>query len=218
MKNYSIRRSAEYLVIESDRLKYHVQCRQFDSGCQWSLCVALLQNLGYWEVRRFGGPHSGLAPTMSQDHHQLDSSLICRVILPMIQSNPSVSIPVLQGAVHASYHFKSSYRKVWMAKQKAIARSTVIGKSRTIRCQNYFRHCRVVSPAPFVTYTSNRITKDGNSNILPIAFAIVESESTESWSFFLTNLRHHVTPQDSLLVISNRSLPIKATLGADDSG
>ncbi|XP_057745866.1 uncharacterized protein LOC130964488 [Arachis stenosperma] len=94
VKNYSIRRSAEYRMIESDRLK---------------------------EVRRVGGVRSCLAPTMSQDHRQLDSSLICRVILPLIQSNPSVSIPVLQGAVQASYHFKPSYRKVWMAKQKAIA-------------------------------------------------------------------------------------------------
>ncbi|XP_057754792.1 uncharacterized protein LOC130974060 [Arachis stenosperma] len=34
VKNYSIRRSVEYRVIESDRLKYHVQCRQADSGCQ----------------------------------------------------------------------------------------------------------------------------------------------------------------------------------------
>ncbi|XP_057734784.1 uncharacterized protein LOC130950289 [Arachis stenosperma] len=94
MKNYSIRMNAEYRVIESDRLK---------------------------EVRRFGGPHSCLAPIMSQDHRKLDSSLIYKVILPLIQSYPSVSIPVLQVAVQASYHLKSSYRKVWMTKQKAIA-------------------------------------------------------------------------------------------------
>ncbi|RYR45991.1 hypothetical protein Ahy_A07g031761 isoform A [Arachis hypogaea] len=41
MKNYSIRRSVEYRVTESDRLKYHVQCRQVENGCQWSLRVAL---------------------------------------------------------------------------------------------------------------------------------------------------------------------------------
>ncbi|RYR05548.1 hypothetical protein Ahy_B06g085408 isoform F [Arachis hypogaea] len=39
VKNYNIRRSAEYRVIKSDRLKYHVQCRQADNGCQWSLRV-----------------------------------------------------------------------------------------------------------------------------------------------------------------------------------
>ncbi|XP_072087401.1 uncharacterized protein [Arachis hypogaea] len=33
------------------------------------------------------------------------------------------------------------------------------------------------------------VVQDDNSNILPVTFAIVESESTESWSFFLTNLR-----------------------------
>ncbi|RYR03868.1 hypothetical protein Ahy_B06g083259 [Arachis hypogaea] len=32
------------------------------------------------------------------------------------------------------------------------------------------------------------------SNILLIAFALFESESTESWSFFLTNLRQHIIP------------------------
>ncbi|XP_057760098.1 uncharacterized protein LOC130980433 [Arachis stenosperma] len=96
-------------------------CRQAANGCQLSLCVALRQNLGYCEVRRVGGVYSCLALTMSQDHRQLDSSLICRVILLLIQSNPSISISMLQGAVWASYHFKPSYRKVWMAKKKAIA-------------------------------------------------------------------------------------------------
>ncbi|XP_052109286.1 uncharacterized protein LOC127744095 [Arachis duranensis] len=229
------------------------RCRQATNGCPWSLHMALRQNLGYWEVRRIGGAHSSLAPTMSQDHRQLDSSLICRVILPLIQSNPSVSIPVLQGAVRASYHFKPSYRKVWMAKQKAIVQiygdweesfnkvpkllqamqSYFSGTICDLRggsyydrhllvrncsifdkvfwtfpsCVEAFKHCK-----PFVyvddTHLYGRyggvlliaISQDGNSNILPIAFTIVESESTESWSFFLTNLRRHVTPHDGLLV------------------
>ncbi|XP_016164203.1 uncharacterized protein LOC107606680 [Arachis ipaensis] len=243
VKNYSIHRSAEYRVIESDRLKYHVQCRQAENGCQWSLRVALRQNLGYWEVRRVGGVHTCLAPTMSQDHR----------------------------AVQASYHFKPSYRKVWTAKQKAIAQiyghweelynevpkllqalqSYFSGTIFVLRvkpfydghllvcdysmfdkvfwsfpsCVKAFKNCK-----PFVSVDGMHlygryggvlliaVAQDGNNNILPIAFAIVESESTESWSFFLTNLRHHVTPQNGLLVISDRSQAIKAALSADDSG
>ncbi|XP_025661921.1 uncharacterized protein [Arachis hypogaea] len=92
-------------------------------------------------------------------------------------------------------------------------------------CVEAFKHCK-----PFVsvdgTYFCGKysrvllisVAEDGNINILPIAFAIVESESTESWSFFLTNLRRHVTPQDGLLVISDRSQAIKAALASDDSG
>ncbi|XP_025636000.1 uncharacterized protein [Arachis hypogaea] len=92
-------------------------------------------------------------------------------------------------------------------------------------CVEAFKHCK-----PFVSVDVTHIygrysgvlliavAQDSNSNILPIAFAIVESESTESWSFFLTNLRRRVTSQDGLLVISDRSQAIKATLSSDDSG
>ncbi|RYR20336.1 hypothetical protein Ahy_B03g065443 [Arachis hypogaea] len=71
-------------------------------------------NLDVREVLRVGRADTCLAPTMSQDHRQLDIILIYSVILLLIQPNPSVSIPVLQGAVRQSYHLKPSYRKVWM--------------------------------------------------------------------------------------------------------
>ncbi|RYR68121.1 hypothetical protein Ahy_A03g014593 [Arachis hypogaea] len=45
------------------------------------------------------------------DHAQLDSGLICKVVLSMIKTDPLMSIPMLQSAVHQSYHFKPSYRK-----------------------------------------------------------------------------------------------------------
>jgi len=37
------------------------------------------------------------------------------------------------------------------------------------------------------------VVQDGNNKIFPIAFAIVEGETKEAWSFFLKNLRQHVT-------------------------
>ncbi|XP_025692986.1 uncharacterized protein [Arachis hypogaea] len=62
------------------------------------------------------------------------------------------------------------------------------------------------------------IAQDGNSNILPIAFALVEGENAESWSFFLSNLRAHVTPQEGIIVISDRHNGIKATLEVPETG
>lgn len=43
------------------------------------------------------------------------------------------------------------------------------------------------------------VAQDGNWNIFPITFALVESETDEAWSFFLRNLRMQVTPQHDLL-------------------
>ncbi|RYQ93002.1 hypothetical protein Ahy_B09g099259 [Arachis hypogaea] len=48
VKNYNIRKSAEYRVLKLDQLKYYVCCRQFTDGCPWSLRVVFRQNLGYW--------------------------------------------------------------------------------------------------------------------------------------------------------------------------
>ncbi|XP_016206331.1 uncharacterized protein LOC107646676 [Arachis ipaensis] len=166
---------------------------------------------------------------MLQDHRQLDISLIYKVILPLIQSNPSVSIPVLQGAVRQSYHFKPSYRKVWMAKQKAIAQIYSDWKESYNKVPKLLQLLQSCFPGTicelrFVLYYDGHLlvhdcmAQDGNNNILPIAFAIVESESTESWSFFLTNLGRHVTPQEGLLVISDRSQAIKIALSTDESG
>ncbi|XP_025608065.1 uncharacterized protein [Arachis hypogaea] len=92
-------------------------------------------------------------------------------------------------------------------------------------CIEAFRHCK-----PLVSIDGTHlygkygetllvaIAQDGNSNILPVVFPLVEGENAESWSFFLSHLCQHVTPQPGLLVISDRHNGIKAALEAPDGG
>ncbi|XP_025672316.1 uncharacterized protein [Arachis hypogaea] len=271
LKDYSIRRGVEYRVIELDHLKYHGTCKEFGKGCSWLIRVALRARKGTWEVRRYNGPHTCLATSISSDHRQLDYHVICARILPMVRADAAVTVKVLQQATEADYGFRPSYRKVWMAKQKAVAQiygdweesyaelprwmlgvqATMPGtitvlKTSLVRigggvdestvyfhrlfwtfppCIEAFRHYN-----PLVSIDGTHlygkyggtlllaIAQDGNSNILPIAFALVEGENAESWSFFLSNLREHVTPQEGILVISDRHNGIKATLEAPETG
>ncbi|XP_057756239.1 uncharacterized protein LOC130975459 [Arachis stenosperma] len=271
VKDYSIRRGVEYRVIESDHLKYHGKCKEFGKGCSWLIRVALRARKGTWEVRRYNGPHTCLATSISSDHRQLDYHIICARILPMVRADAAVTVKVLQQATEADYGFRPSYRKVWMAKQKAVAqiyrdweesyaelRRWMLGihaimpgtitvlKTSPVRigggvdestvnfhrlfwtfppCIEAFRHYK-----PLVSIDGTHlygkyggtlllaIAQDGNSNILPIAFALVEGENAESWSFFLSNLREHVTPQEGILVISDRHNGIKAGLEAPETG
>ncbi|XP_052114264.1 uncharacterized protein LOC107479457 [Arachis duranensis] len=48
------------------------------------------------------------------------------------------------------------------------------------------------------------VSQDGNNNIVPIAFAIVESETSDACYFFLSNLRRHVVTRDGVGLISDR--------------
>jgi transposase-like protein len=59
--------------------------------------------------------------------------------------------------------------------------------------------------------------QDGNSNILPIAFAIVEYENTDSWSWFLKLIRRHVTQKQGICLISDRHAGIKAAVAASSA-
>ncbi|XP_015947674.1 uncharacterized protein LOC107472681 [Arachis duranensis] len=271
VKDYSIRRGVEYRVIELDHLKYHGKCKQFGKGCIWLIRVALRARKGTWEVRRYNGPHTCLATSISSDHRQLDYHVICARILPLVRADAAVTVKVLQQATEADHGFRPSYRKVWMAKQKAVAQiygdweesyaelpRWMLGVQSTMAititvlktspvwlrgevdestvyfhrlfwtfppCIEAFCHCK-----PLVSIDGTHlygkyggtlllaITQDGNSNILPIEFALVEGENAESWSFFLSNLREHVTPQKGILVISDRHNGIKAALEAPEAG
>ncbi|XP_015971234.1 uncharacterized protein LOC107494713 [Arachis duranensis] len=165
---------------------------------------------------------------MSQDHAQLDSNVICQHIFPMVHADATICVKVLQGSVESAYGYKVSYKKVWHTKQKAIARIFGDWDESYDQLRRYFnalqafvpefRHCK-----PLVSVDGTHlygkyagtllmgIAQDGNNNILSVAFALVEKENTDSWYFFLTNLRRHVATRPGVL-ISDKHAAIKAAL------
>jgi hypothetical protein len=62
------------------------------------------------------------------------------------------------------------------------------------------------------------VAQDGNHHIFPVAFAIVEGETKEAWSFFLKNLRTYVTPQNGICLISDRNPSIKSAYEDPQNG
>ncbi|XP_016168186.1 uncharacterized protein LOC107610689 [Arachis ipaensis] len=188
-----------------------------------------------------------------------------------LKVDTAVTIKVLQEATKSTYGFRPSYRKVWKAKQKAVAQiygdweesyaklpQWILGMQATMdgtvallktslvrvgdrvdESTEYFQRLFWTSPPcvkafkyckPLISIDGTHlygkyggtlllaIAQDRNSNILPVAFALVEGENGESWAFILSHLRQHVTPQEGILVISNRHNDTKAALEAPDSG
>nr|XP_029146232.1 uncharacterized protein LOC112728781 [Arachis hypogaea] len=131
----------------------------------------------------------------------------------MVRADAAVNIKVLQNATAAHFGFRPTYRRVWMAKQKAVAviygdwdesynelprwvlgvQLTMPGTVAVLRTcpvrvggqvdeSQAFRHCK-----PLVSIDGTHlygkyggtllvaIAQDGNSNILPVAFALVEA-------------------------------------------
>jgi len=62
------------------------------------------------------------------------------------------------------------------------------------------------------------VAQDGNNKTIPIAFALVEGETKEGWSFFLKNLRRHVTKGISICMVSDRHESIKSAFNDPRNG
>ena len=84
-------------------------------------------------------------------------------------------------------------------------------------CIRGFRHCKpVISVDATHLYGKYKgklliaMAADGNNKIYPLAFAVVESESTESWGWFLACLLTYVTDQTNLCIISDRHRGIQS--------
>ncbi|XP_015970801.1 uncharacterized protein LOC107494262 [Arachis duranensis] len=121
VKTYSIRRGVQYKVVESDYRRYVGKCSEFGNGCTWLIRLSLRQRKGIWEVKRYNGPHTCLASSISSDHRSLDYHVISTFVMPMVRADAGVNIKVLQNATAAHFGFRPTYRRVWMAKQKAVA-------------------------------------------------------------------------------------------------
>ncbi|RYR46727.1 hypothetical protein Ahy_A07g032507 [Arachis hypogaea] len=86
-------------------------------------------------------------------------------------------------------------------------------------CIRAFRHCKpIVQVDGTHLYGKYKgcllvaVSQDGNNNIMPIAFAIVEGETSEAWHFFLSNLRQHAVTRDGVGLISDRHDSIRAAI------
>ncbi|XP_057759722.1 uncharacterized protein LOC130980099 isoform X2 [Arachis stenosperma] len=61
------------------------------------------------------------------------------------------------------------------------------------------------------------VAQDGNQNIVPIAFAIVEGLTTDTWYFFFSNLRRRVVRRDGVGIISDRHESIRTAINRSNS-
>uniref|UniRef100_A0A5B7C1H6 Transposase MuDR plant domain-containing protein n=1 Tax=Davidia involucrata TaxID=16924 RepID=A0A5B7C1H6_DAVIN len=122
IKEYSIRSHHQYEVVESKtgvwvvRCKMHEECR-----CKWRLRAIKKKKHGLFEITKYDRPHSCLYPRMNLDHVQLDSKLIAAEIHGLVKVDPAMKIDLIVKQIQKKFQYKISYRKAWIAKQKAIS-------------------------------------------------------------------------------------------------
>ncbi|XP_015963931.1 uncharacterized protein LOC107487748 [Arachis duranensis] len=160
--------------------------------------------------------------TISQDHAKLDSDTIADADRSLVEADPLIKVKSIIAEVQGRFNYTVSYRNAWLAKQKAVAK--VFGdwevsyqtlpvwlKAMTVKMPR----SRVDGTHLYGKYKGAllvAVAQDGNQNIVPIAFAIVEGETADTWEFFLTNLRRYVVTIDGVGIISDRHTSIDVAI------
>ncbi|XP_015953083.1 uncharacterized protein LOC107477552 [Arachis duranensis] len=234
VKNYNIRRSVEYKVVESDQSRCLASSMsqdhaQLDSNVIYqyifpmmhadaTICVNVLQGLvesayGYkvsykkvWHVKqkaiaRIYGDWDDLYDQLRRYFNALQAFVLGMIV--DLQTQPYYVGNTLD---RDSVMFHQVF---WSFPS----------------CVQAFRHCKLLVSVDGIhlygKYADTLlmgIAQDGNNNILPVAFALAERENTDSWYFFLTNLRRHVATRPGVLLISDRHAAIKAAFEREGCG
>ena len=186
-------------------------------------------------------PHTCEISSTVQNHPNLSSTLIARLLFSEIVRKKDMTARSIQLAVKSRWKTKILYGKAWRAKQKALemrfgtfydAYDNAVKMVSTLRernpgteatvqlvkipghpqlavfgrmffsfaiCIEAFKYCRPVLciDGTFLTgkYKGVILTAigvDGNGQIVPVAFAFVESENYDSWLWFLRLLKSGV--------------------------
>ncbi|KAL5154495.1 hypothetical protein HKD37_19G053842 [Glycine soja] len=123
VKQYVMKVHQSFKVVESKSNKYVVCClnKSAECPCPFYMRAILSKKIDTWKVTQWGGPHTCLNMTITQDHEKLDSDLIATCVVGMIREDPSIKISLIQERINSEFAYKVSYKKAWLAKQKAIA-------------------------------------------------------------------------------------------------
>ncbi|RYR73295.1 hypothetical protein Ahy_A02g007649 isoform H [Arachis hypogaea] len=209
IRSYTIARGVDYDVYESERQTFYAKCKMYGRGCDWLIRASLIRKKGCWEIRRYNGRHTCTTRVISQDHSKLDSDTVAEAIKPLVETDPSIKVKTIIAKVQSRFNYTISYRKAWLLKQKSIAK--VFGDWEesyqalpwwlSVMVQKMLGSVVQIETRPL--YNGNEeaqgvkirgkykgtllvaVAQDGNQNIVPIAFALVEGETADAWHFFL---------------------------------
>ncbi|RYR73283.1 hypothetical protein Ahy_A02g007649 isoform E [Arachis hypogaea] len=189
IRSYTIARGVDYDVYESERQTFYAKCKMYGRGCDWLIRASLIRKK------------------------------VAEAIKPLVETDPSIKVKTIIAKVQSRFNYTISYRKAWLLKQKSIAK--VFGDWEesyqalpwwlSVMVQKMLGSVVQIETRPL--YNGNEEAQgDGNQNIVPIAFALVEGETADAWHFFLRNLRMHVVRKDGVGMISDRHESIRATV------
>ncbi|XP_013624136.1 PREDICTED: uncharacterized protein LOC106330143 [Brassica oleracea var. oleracea] len=210
MEILAMKNNFDYTVIKSTRKWWYIRCK--DALCNWTVRAEGIDGSTYFMINQCDGRHS-CAPSKKRKFGKTASA---RTIGTLIQhrfddANDGPKPNDIIQFMRMEHSCEITYWHAWEAHEFAIAAAKVRG------FYNAMRRVIVVDE----TFLKNKYkgtllvvtAVDGNSNLYPIAFGVVDSENGDSWGWFFGQLKVVIADCQDLAFVSDRNASISKAIG-----
>ncbi|XP_042065594.1 uncharacterized protein LOC121809116 [Salvia splendens] len=192
-----------------------------------------------WEIRKWRGRHSCEGHRNDRGHANFSSPMIALCIRHQLLKNAEFSAAAVRNFVHDKFHVVVSYKKAWYARRRALE-IVFGGWEESFRdLPSYMLELQYRNPSTIVEWRHNELLSQGRTKVfyyvfwalgpaihafqecqpkcLPIAYAIVDEETGDSWEWFLDHVRIHVVKYErEVCIISDRHKGILKAMRSDE--
>ena len=110
-----------FKVVDSDTESQATKYTNIHSrGCKWRLRACYKNHVGCFQITKYVGLYTCLDEVTRQDHQQLDSVSIFKVIILKVRGSLDITKKSLQTNILKQFGYKVHIKRVWKAKRKAI--------------------------------------------------------------------------------------------------
>ncbi|KAL2249689.1 UNVERIFIED_CONTAM: hypothetical protein Sindi_2442600 [Sesamum indicum] len=174
IQSHAIKTRRHIICTKSDPSRYYAKCG--DTNCDWRLHARKVKDECTFQIRDYNPKHK-CAKTFNLKN--VKSSWLCDKYLDKFKSDPKRSVKGFRVDAINEIRCHISKDQAYRAKRKALEKLEGSPEYQYTRLWDYADEIRRTNP----------VGVDPNNNLYPIAYAVVNTESRETWEWFLILLK-----------------------------
>ncbi|XP_016192012.1 uncharacterized protein LOC107632888 [Arachis ipaensis] len=190
---------------------------EFTVGMKFSSREAIIKVMKDYTIRR--GVDYRVYELEPTTFYAKYSKTVAETIKPLVEVDPSIKVKSVIAEVQSKFNYTISYRKVWLAKQKAVE-SIFEGWEASYEALPIWFEAMCYKEPSAVVHFEIMPAYQGDDLVPDICvlhrvfwnYYPLEGKTSEAWYFFLSNLRQHVVTRDGVGLISDRHDSIRLAI------
>nr|AAV31178.1 Putative transposase, identical [Solanum tuberosum] len=196
MRHYGVVEKFKFLVTRSSSSCYYLKCPA--DNCSWMMNSSCLNQSKLFKIRKYCVEHTCSVRDRVNARRQGITDVVVVLIMDKFIDPSTVYTPKdIAEEVLKVHDVALTYMQAWRAKQKAI---------KLVRGDPAESYAKL--PALRGAYGGTMLTAstiDPGGHILPLAYAIVDSENDASWTWFFEQFREVYGERENMCFMSNRN-------------